>query len=387
VAYFQREAEANWIMTHQPEIWKKTHKFLLLSGFLTHRLTGKFIDSVGCQVGYLPFDYKRQDWARASDWKWQGIPVKPEMLPELSPPGALLGHVTSQAARMTGIPEGLPVIAAAADKACEVIGAGTLEPSTGCISYGTTATINVTHPKYLEPIRLIPAYPSAVPGRYCLEVQIFRGYWMVSWFRSEFGREEAEKAKNLGVDAEALFDRLIEDTQPGGMGLILQPYWSPGIIQPGPEAKGAVIGFGDIHTRAHLYRAILEGLAYALREGSERIQKRTRTPIRALRVSGGGSQSRQAMQVTADIFNIPASRPHLYETSGLGAAITAAAGLGLMPDFAAAVRAMTRTGDVFEPDPRSHKLYDALYQRVYKRLYSRVKPLYREIRRITGYPR
>jgi sugar (pentulose or hexulose) kinase len=288
---------------------------------------------------------------------------------------------------MTGIPEGLPVIAAAADKACEVIGAGTLEPSTGCISYGTTATINVTHPKYLEPIRLIPAYPSAVPGRYCLEVQIFRGYWMVSWFRSEFGREEAEKAKNLGVDAEALFDRLIEDTQPGGMGLILQPYWSPGIIQPGPEAKGAVIGFGDIHTRAHLYRAILEGLAYALREGSERIQKRTRTPIRALRVSGGGSQSRQAMQVTADIFNIPASRPHLYETSGLGAAITAAAGLGLMPDFAAAVRAMTRTGDVFEPDPRSHKLYDALYRRVYKRLYSRVKPLYREIRRITGYPR
>ena len=387
VAYFQREAEANWIRAHQPEIWENTHKFLLLSGFLTHRLTGRFVDSVGCQVGYIPFDYKRQSWAKPSDWKWQGMAVKPDMLPELIPPGEEMGRVTAQAASETGIPEGLPVIAAAADKACEIIGAGTLEPSTGCISYGTTATINVTHEKYLEPIPLLPPYPSAVPGRYSLEIQIYRGYWMVSWFKKEFGREEQKQAENMGVDAEALFDRLIEDTRPGAMGLMLQPYWSPGVIQPGPEAKGAIIGFGDIHSRAHIYRSILEGLAYALREGRERIEKRTKTPIKALRVSGGGSQSRHAMQVTADIFNIPTARPHLYETSGLGAAITAAVGLGLMPDFAAAVNAMTRTGDVFEPDPQTHKLYDQLYTRVYKKLYKRLKPLYQDIRQITGYPR
>ncbi|MFW5901820.1 MAG: FGGY family carbohydrate kinase, partial [Thermodesulfobacteriota bacterium] len=150
-AYFQREAEANWVRTHQPEIWENTHKFLLLSGFLTHRLTGKFVDSVGCQVGYIPFDYKRQSWAKSSDWKWQGMAVKPDMLPELIAPGEVMGHITARAASETGLPEGLPVIAAAADKACEIIGAGTLEPSTGCTSYGTTATINVTHEKYLSP--------------------------------------------------------------------------------------------------------------------------------------------------------------------------------------------------------------------------------------------
>jgi sugar (pentulose or hexulose) kinase len=209
---------------------------------------------------------------------------------------------------------------------------------------------------------------------------------MVSWFKKEFGREEQKQAENMGVDAEALFDRLIDHTRPGAMGLMLQPYWSPGVIQPGPEAKGAIIGFGDIHSRAHIYRSILEGLAYALREGRERIEKRSKTPIKALRVSGGGSQSRHAMQVTADIFNIPTARPHLYETSGLGAAITAAVGLHLMPDFASAVNAMTRTGDVFEPDPQTHKLYDELYTRVYKKLYKRLKPLYQEIRQITGYP-
>ena len=115
------------------------------------------------------------------------------------------------------------------------------------------------------------------------------------------------------------------------MGLMLQPYWSPGVGIPGPEAKGAVIGFGDVHTRAHLYRAILEGLAYALREGKERSERRSGKAITELRVAGGGSQSDAAMQITADIFGLPASRPHLYETSGLGAAIDAAVGLGCTP--------------------------------------------------------
>jgi hypothetical protein len=134
---------------------------------------------------------------------------------------------------------------------------------------------------------------------------------------------------------------------PGSLGLMLQPFWNPGIKVPGPEAKGAVIGFGEVHTRAHLYRAILEGLAYALREGKERIERRGGTRIERVRVSGGGSQSDAAMQITANVFNLPTERPHLFETSGLGAAIVAAVGLGLHPDFATAVREMTRVGRVF----------------------------------------
>jgi sugar (pentulose or hexulose) kinase len=109
------------------------------------------------------------------------------------------------------------------------------------------------------------------------------------------------------------------------------------VRQPGPEAKGAIIGFGDVHTRAHLYRAMLEGLAYALREGKERIERRNGQKIQRLRVAGGGSQSDAAMQLTADIFGLPAERPHTCETSGLGAAITAMVGLGIHPDFPTAV--------------------------------------------------
>jgi sugar (pentulose or hexulose) kinase len=383
VAYFQAEAEANWIYTHQHDIWDNTYKYLLLSGYLTYRLTGQLVDSVGCQVGYIPFDYKRLRWAASRDWKWQAVAVEPTHLPDLVPPARRLGEVTAEASAATGIPTGLPVIAAAADKACEVIGSGCLEPHIGCLSYGTTATINTTHRKYIEAIPLVPPYPSAVPGAYSLEIQIYRGYWMVSWFKNEFGLHELLLAEEQGVEPEALFDDLVKQVPPGSEGLLLQPYWSPGLRLPGPEAKGAVIGFSDVHTRSHLYRTILEGLAYALREGKERTEKRSGVSITELRVSGGGSQSDAAMQLTADVFGLPTARPHTYETSGLGAAIDAAVGLGLHPDFDTAIRAMTRVGHVFEPDARTHAIYDELFD-IYKRMYQRLQPLYEMIRRVTG---
>ncbi len=254
------------------------------------------------------------------------------------------------AAEATGIPAGLPLIAAAADKACEVIGAGSLDAHTGCISYGTTATITNTQKRYVEPLPLIPPYPAAVPNAYSLEVQIFRGFWMVSWFKKEFGHVELQLAEEQGIAAEVLLDQLLAEAPAGSMGLVLQPYWTPGIKIPGPEAKGAVIGFGDVHTRAHLYRSMIEGLAYGLREGKERLERRTGTPITELRVSGGGSQSDAVMQLSADVFGLPAIRPHVYETSGLGAAIDAAVGLKLHPDFDTAVREMTRVGRVFDPN-------------------------------------
>jgi sugar (pentulose or hexulose) kinase len=386
VAYLQAEAECNFIQKHEPEIWKKTRKYVMLSGYLTHKLVGKIIDSTGCQVGYIPFDYKKKAWSSKLDWKWQAVPMDPAILPDLLPPGFVLGEITFAASEQTGIPAGLPLIASAADKATEVIGAGCIDPHIACLSYGTTATINTTHRKYVEVIPLIPPYPSAVPDAYSLEIQVFRGYWMVSWFKQEFGALEQQAADLRGVDPEVLFDELVKAVPAGSQGLVLQPYWSPGLKIPGPEAKGSVIGFGDVHGRAHLYRAILEGVAYALREGAERTVKRSHIPITEVRVAGGGSQSEVAMQLTADIFNLPTARPHVYEASGLGAAIAAAVGLKLYPDFDSAVKNMTRIGKVFEPNPETSQIYDELYRKVYSKMYGRLKPLYEAIRSITGYP-
>jgi sugar (pentulose or hexulose) kinase len=386
VAAFQADAEVNWIRRHEPDVWARTAGYLFVSGFLTRRLVGRSTDSVGCQVGYVPFDYNRLAWSAPGDWKWTVAPIDPAMLPELVPPGGRLGEITAAAAEATGIPAGLPLIAAAADKACEVLGAGALEPTVGALSYGTTATLNTTQRRYVEAIPLVPPYPAALPGAYSLELNVMRGFWMVEWFKREFGDREVARAAEAGVEPEVLFDDLVRAVPPGSMGLTLQPYWSPGVRIPGPEAKGAIIGWGDVHTRAHLYRAILEGLAYALREGAERTEKRTKVKIRELRVSGGGSQSPAAVQLTADVFGLPTGRPHTYETAGLGAAIDAAVGLGIHPTFEAAVAAMTRVAEVRDPDPGTHALYDELYRDVYRRMYPALKPIYGAIRRITGYP-
>ncbi|HEY5629313.1 MAG TPA: FGGY family carbohydrate kinase, partial [Candidatus Limnocylindrales bacterium] len=117
VANFQADAEANLLARTEPATWALVRHYLLLSGFLVHRLTGRFVDSVGAQAGYIPFDYKGLRWAGPSDWKWLAIPVRREWLPDLVPPGAVLGTITRAAADTTGIPEGLPLIAAAGDKA------------------------------------------------------------------------------------------------------------------------------------------------------------------------------------------------------------------------------------------------------------------------------
>jgi sugar (pentulose or hexulose) kinase len=380
VAYLQAEAEANWIRAHQPGVWDETHKYLFLSGYLTYRLVGQFVDSTSCQVGYIPFDYKAQAWARSWDWKWQAVPMDSRVLPDLVPAASSLGLISASAASATGLPQGLPLIAAAADKATEVLGAGCLEPHIGCLSYGTTVTINTTHKRYIEVIPLLPPYPAAVPGQYSFEIQVQRGYWMVTWFKHQFGLREQKLADERGIEPEDLFDELVRSVPPGSDGLVLQPYWSPGLRFPGPEARGSIIGFSDVHTRAHLYRAILEGLAYAMREGAERTAKRSGIPITELRVAGGGSQSDAALQLTADVFGLPASRPHVYEASGLGAAIDAAVGAGVHPDFPAAIREMTHVRDSFEPDGSAHQRYEDLYQGVYKKMYDRLKPLYHFMR-------
>lgn len=386
LAHAIKDGESNWIRQNQPDIWNKTYKYVFLSAFFNYRFTGKFIDSIGSTVGYMPFDYKKQQWSKSGSINSKLFPVEQEKLVDLVKPSEQLGTITTEASKQTGLPEGVPLIAAAADKACEVLGSGCMSPEIACLSYGTTATIETVNNKYVEVVKFFPSYPSAIPDHYNTEVMIYRGYWMINWFKNEFGHKEVELSKKTGKSPEQLFDEMIYDIPPGSMGLTLQPYWSPGVKIPGHEAKGAVIGFGDVHTRAHLYRSILEGLTYALKEGAERTQRKTGVKIEKLRVSGGGSQSKNALQMTADIFDMPVEKPHTFETSALGAAINCAVGLKLYPDFETAIQEMCRVGEVYMPIPQNRDIYKKLFKKVYKKMYKRLKPLYFNIREITDYP-
>jgi sugar (pentulose or hexulose) kinase len=385
VEYVTRYCRSNWIQQHQPDIWAKTHKFLFLSGYLTHRLTSEFSDSAGNVIGTIPFDVKRSGWARSWDLKWRLFPVEKDKLPELVLPAETLGRVTPAAAAETGIPAGTPLIAASNDKACDLLGSGCLAPDRACISFGTTATLNTQNDRYVELRPFMPPYPAAVPGRFYSEVTVVRGMWMVSWFKKEFGYPETEASRQGSAAAEDLLEKLLDESPPGAMGLICQPHWTPG-PENASYARGAFIGFGDVHTRAHLYRSIIEGILFSLKEGAELTEKKNRVPIRSIRATGGGSRSDAVLRTTADIFGRPVERPHTSETSVLGAAMDAAVGLKIHPDFPAAAAAMTRVERVFSPDPSRREIYEELYRRVYLKMYRRLLPLFARAREITGYP-
>lgn len=367
VRALQRQAEVNWLAQHEPALG--ADRLVLLSTWLVHRLVGDWVDSAASQVGYLPFDYRRQQWAAPGAWPWRALAVRPAQLPRLVGPGQALGALASDE---LGLPRGLPVIAAAADKACEVLGAGAHEPGTAHLSFGTAAAINTTQPRYREVQRLLPAYPAALPGAFNTEIHIERGFWLVSWFKREFGGTEAG------------FDALLAATPPGALGLMALPHWSPGLRDPGPDARGALVGFGAAHGRAHVYRALIEGLVLQLRAHRETIERRTGRRLTRLVVSGGGSRSDGALQIAADVFGLAAERPLLADASALGAAMLAASGVGWHPDVAAAAQAMAAPRQRFEPQADAVRLYDTLYHDVFRPLAGRLAPVHRRLRRRFG---
>jgi sugar (pentulose or hexulose) kinase len=378
------KGKSNWIIQNEPEIWKRTHKYLLLSGFINFRLTGNFVDSTACQIAHIPFDYKNQCWPSSMDFKWRVFGINRNMLPDLIPAGGVLGEISKKASKETGLPEGLVVIAGGSDKGCETLGTGCVDETSANISFGTTATIQTTTSKYIEPIKFLPPYPAIAKGTYNPEIEIFRGYWMISWFKKEFAEREMLEAAKKKIAPEVLLDKRLSEVPAGCQGLMLQPLWSPDILNP--EAKGMILGFGDVHTRIHIYRAIIEGINYALLEGAEKIEKKTGKTIDWISVSGGGASSDAVCQITADMFNRPIHKPSTHETSGLGAAIIGFVGIKVYNSYPEAVSKMVHYKQVYQPQKANAKIYHELYRDVYVKLYSRMKPFYKSIQKITGYP-
>ena len=344
-------------------------------------MTGKYVDSVASQIGHIPFDYKHKCWPGPHHYNWDVFGVDRDRLPDLVRPGEAMGGLTLQAARQLGLPEGLPVLAGASDKGCETLGMGCLSPESASISFGTTATIQTTTKTYMEPIAFMPSYMAAVPDRFNPEIQIYRGYWMISWFKKEFGEREVIEAKKLGVAPEDLLNKRLAEVPPGSEGLMLQPYWTAGLKSP--EARGAMVGFSDAHTRIHIYRAIIEGINFALMDGMKSIERCTKTTAQRIMVSGGGSQSDMICQITADMFNLPVCKGQTYEASGLGAAIIGYVSMGAFGSYEDAVREMVHYARIFEPDAAAAQKYRDLFTQIYQRIYKSLQPLYKRMENLT----
>lgn len=222
------QCPAHWIQDHEPDIWAKTHKYMLLSGYLIYKLTGKFVDSVASQIGHIPFNYKKITWEKKGSIKRSVFQIEDEKLPELKFTGETFGAITKQTSADTGLKEGLKLIAGGSDKGCETLGVGCNDETIASVSLGSHATIQTTSDRYYEVHPFIPPFPAVVPYKYNPEIEVYRGYWMITWFKNEIGQKEVLEAKKKGVPPEDILVQELKEIPPGSDGLILMPYWGGG---------------------------------------------------------------------------------------------------------------------------------------------------------------
>ena len=376
-----RVTKANWIMDQEPDNWKKTAKFVMLPTYLNYKLTGQLKDSAANQIAHIPFDYKSRKWQKKNDLRRHMVDIPNDMLCELVETEAIIGTITSEASRLTGIPEGIILYASGSDKGCETLGLSVIKEHQAALSFGTTATVQFATKKYFEPKQFLPSYPAVPNDLYNPEIQIYRGYWLISWFKKEFAAKECVEALKRGCSPEEILNERLREVPPGCEGLILQPFWTPGVVTP--NAKGAIIGFSDAHSRIHLYRAIIEGIGFALMDGMYSMEKRGHQKISEIFVAGGGSQSDEICQITANMFGLEVKRIQTHEASGLGASMVGFVAAGIYHNYEEAIEHMVRVANVFKPDMEEYAIYQELYHTIYKKIYGRLLPLYKKIKTIT----
>lgn len=376
----RKASPCNWIMKHEPEVWKRTHKFILISAYFNVKFTGRIVDCTANIIGHIPFDVKTRAWSKPGDLKHSLFPVADEKLCELVEPGTVIGGISKTAAQETGISEGVPLVASGSDKGCETLALTCLQRETAAaLSFGTTATIQISTDRYFELMPYVPPF-AGVAGKFNPELEIYRGYWLISWFKREFAAKEVSDAAVLGVSPEDLLNQRLQEVPAGCDGLMLQPYFTPGISMP--HAKGAMIGFSEVHTRIHIYRAIVEGVNYGLMEGLFLIEKRGKLKIEKIFVAGGGAQSGEICQITANMFGLPVCRIHTHEACGVGSSLVAFVANGTYRSYEEAAKNMIHIKQEYLPDPEEHRLYKKLYENVYAKVFDLLTPLYKELNAI-----
>jgi xylulokinase len=349
------------------------------SGYITHRMTGQFVDAAANYQGVWPIDQDTATWSSdPAAYAATGMPR--DMLFDLVPPGGLLGEVTRAAAEATGIPAGLPVYATANDKAVEALGSGLKgdgpgDDGTVLLSLGTYIAAMTIGSSSRSADDSYWANFAAEPGKYLYEsTGIRRGMWTVSWYQTVLeGSPGPQPPGETHVLQDAL-NAAASELAPGSNGLLTVPDW----LAPGHATwrRGALLGFDGSQGRAHIYRSILEGIALTMANNAVAMERALGRRSPSILVSGGGSSSDLMMQIVADVFGRPARRTAVNDAAGVGAAICAAVGHGIYPDFAKAAAAMVAVGDTFAPDARAVTAYRKVSQ-VYAGLTAYTDPLFR----------
>jgi len=341
------------------------------SGYITGRLTGRLVDTRANYQGLWPIDPRTGNWSTdPAAYQATGMPRR--LLLDLVSPGDLLGTVTAEAAAATGIPQDLPVYATANDKAVEALGCGLNTEDTVLLSLGTYIAAMTVGTSADTGAADYWVNLAATPGAYLYESRgIRRGMWTVSWFRDLIA--DAVGPTLPGQHPHDLLDREAADAPAGSGGLMTLLDW----LAPteAPYRRGAFLGFDGSQGRGHIYRSILEGIAFTMTGHITRMEHALGRQFETAIISGGGSRSDLMMQILADVLNRPAQRAGMSDAAGLGAAICAAVGSGVHPNWDTATTQMVTPGTTFTPRPQHVTAYRDI-ARDYARITEYTDPLF-----------
>ena len=353
-----------WVRENEPEIYSQIAHVLLPKDYIRYKLTGNFCTDLAGASGTLLLDVKQRKWSQEV---LEALAIPQEWMPKVHEGIEQTGVVQNLAATLTGLETGTPVVGGGGDQAAQAVGVGSVKPGIVALTLGTSGVVFAPLASYsYEPEGRLHAFCHALPDQYHFMGVMLSAAGSLQWYRDTF-------FPNLE------FTSLLQeatDIAPGAEGLLFLPYLSgERTPHPDPLARGAFVGLTNRHTRAHMTRAVLEGIAFGLCDSFQLIQNSTNNiSIQEIRVSGGGAQSPLWLSILSSILNEPLVTVEAIEGAAYGAALLAGLNMNYWDD----ISTLVPTGSTIMPQEEQVGVYEHYYQ-LYQSLYPALSPHFKQL--------
>ena len=356
-----------WVRTHEPDVWRRVRHVLLPKDFVRYKLSGAFAIDVADASGTLLLDVARRAW---SSEMLDATHISEDLLPRVFESPAVSAHVSPEAAGITGLVAGTPIVAGAGDQAAGAVGMGITRPGAVSVTIGTSGVVfAATERPALDRQGRIHTFCHAIPGRWHVMGVTQAAGLSLRWLRDQW---------QVGTD-DGAYERMTDEARQvpaGADGVMWAPYLM-GERTPhcDPDIRGALLGLSASHTRGHVVRAVLEGVAFSLRD-SFGIFAELDVPVTRVRVGGGGARSALWREIQATVYGHPVETVAAEEGAAYGAALLAGVGAGVWASVDEACEAVVATAGVTSPDRAATDVINARYAE-YRRIYPALRAVYR----------
>lgn len=362
-----------WIKRNEPEVFARSARFLLVEDYLLFRLTGQFVSNQAVHTSSLFLDIRNRTW-----WPpmFEYIGMSSERFGRLVEPSEIIGPLSPEVAQVLGLSADTLAVSGGLDQTIGAVGAGNISPGMVSETTGSALALVVTlNAPLFDPLRRVPCFYHSRPGAYTFMPWCQTAGLALRWFRDQFYGLEAESARQADQDPYDVMTQAVADILPGSDGLIVLPHLEGASCpEMNPFATGVFFGATLRHTRAHFVRAIMESVGFMLKRNFDLIET-LGVPVEEIRSIGGGARNPIWLQIKADVLQKPIVTVENEEAACLGAALTAAVGIGYFPNLEAGVSQMVRVRQRIEPRMENAAVYRRSYSR-YIELYDRLAPMF-----------